>query len=133
MKTPRPYYPAIWFLLGALVASEPWSWIISAPADLSAHQMQMIGTIWRAAFAIASFLGFFGYAAGIALFRSHPVRWISTTLGALFGIAIVGVIHNSFFSSLDFGPIALPVVATGFLLGIAVGFSGRIIDKSKPD
>jgi hypothetical protein len=134
MKLSRPYYPAIWFLLGALATSEPWSWFLTAPAGLSARQLQLIGPIWRAAFAFTCFAGFLGYALGIALFRSHPRRRLSMALGAVFGLAVVAGSRLPPSTSLNFAPLALGGAAVGLAAGFVVGFRGRRIHHSlQPD
>jgi len=130
MKLSRPYYPAIWFLLGAVVASVPWSWGLTPPIGLSPHQLSMIGAIWRYVFFLTCFVGFLGYASGIALFRSHPQRRLSTAIGAVFGLGVVAGSQLPQFASLNFGPLALAAVVVGLIAGLAVGFRERRANNS---
>ena len=116
MKVQRSSSPALWFLFGALVASEPWAWLLTPPAGLAPQLVHSSGAVWRAAFLATSFAGFLGYATGIALFRSVPSRTLGVAIGAGVGLAIVAATRLPLFAGADFGPLALAAVSVGLLV-----------------
>lgn len=130
MKPSRPNDPAMWFFLSAIIASEPWSWLLTPPAGLSPHQLSMIGAIWRSVFFGACFIGALGYAAGIALCKSRLQRRISIAIGAVFGLGVVAVSQLPIFAELNFGLLALAAVVIGLIAGLAVGLRKRRANHS---
>jgi hypothetical protein len=125
----RPNDLALFFFLGAIVTSVPWSWLLTPPIGLSQQQLSMIGGIWRFVFVGACFVGALGYAAGVALYKSQLQRKLSVVIGAVFGLSVVAGSQLPQFASLDFGPLALAAVVVGLLAGLAVGLRERRANK----
>ncbi len=118
-------YPASWFLLGALIASVPWSWLLPLPADLAPQLLHSIRAIWGAVFGGVSIVGVFSYAAGLALFRSHASRTLSMAIGVTFGFAVVAATRLPQFAGLNFSPLVFAGLAASLLAGLVVGFRER--------
>lgn len=129
MTNHRPYFPAFWFLLGAILASELLSLVIRPSLGLSSFQLRVVAA-WRVALVLNSFFGFFGYALGIVLSRSRPDRRLSMALGILVGAASTACVQFPMFASYDLSPLAFPVLGIGFVLGIIVGILWKIKNKN---
>ncbi|MBS0193111.1 MAG: hypothetical protein JSR34_02620 [Proteobacteria bacterium] len=125
MKLQPSKYQASWFLFGALVASEPWSWFLGPPADLAPQLLHSTGAVWRAVFGGTSLLCFLAFAAGNIMFRSNPPRALSMAIGAMFGLGIVAATRLPLLARANFGPLMLSSAAVAFLAGLVVGFRVR--------
>jgi hypothetical protein len=107
------------------MASEPWSWFLDAPAGLAQQLLRNTGAVWRVAFAATSFASFFGYAAGVAVFRARPQRILSVAIGLVLGFAVVAATRSPLLAGANFGPLVYAAVAAGLFAGLVVGFFER--------
>ena len=125
MKLQSSYDPASWFLLGALVTSEPWSWVLAPPVDLAPQLLHSSGAVWRVAFGGASVASCFGFAVCLALFRSRPPRKLNVAVGAATGLSVVAATRIPLLAGSNFGPLVLAALFAGLLAGLVAAWRVR--------
>lgn len=121
MKPGWPKDPAIWFLLGALVASVPWTGFLTPPVGLPQDQLAMWGIAWRTLFFVDGFTSALAYAMGLGICKVRVRRRLSAAVGALFGLATVVVVELGGLVNVNSGPLLVGAAAMALVAGLAVG------------